>query len=133
MIKARIDEIIATLKVFDDWNDRYAYLMELGDEAPELNVAFRVPENRIGCMATLYFYVAYLDDVCSVEFYCNGFLPRGLAAMIREVCNGATRADIYRWMPYLVKELERVGLPEHLTPLRREALAEMVKRITVMA
>ena len=64
------------------WNERYNYLIKLGNQLPAMPVAFKIAENRIACNSQLYFYFYYIEDICHIEAEANTPIPQGLAALL---------------------------------------------------
>lgn len=129
-MKKKIDALKETFSLMPEWADRYNYLVELGENLPDMPVAFQVPENRILCNSMLFFYVCHIQDVCYIFASSNSSIPAGLAAMLYNLCDGVSRKDIRDNMPYLLATLKELGLIDNLTLSRRMALLSMLERIS---
>lgn len=128
-MKEKIQELTELFDMMPAWNDRYNYLIELGNQLPAMPVAFKMPENRINCNSQLYFHVYYTEDICHIEAEANTPIPQGLAALLYTFCNGLPWKEIRENLPELEYFLQSAGFPENLTPARRQALYEMMGKI----
>jgi len=129
--QAAAQELIEEFELFDDWVDRYQYLLERGEEIPPLPEAFRTEANRVrGCQSTVYLWARKKPGTTDViEFLADSDaeLVRGLIALLERLFSGQRAEDI------LAFDVEgffaRLGLDQHLTLGRRNGLAAMVQRI----
>jgi cysteine desulfurase/selenocysteine lyase len=129
--QAAANELIEEFELFDDWVDRYQYLLERGEEIPPLPDAFRTEANRVrGCQSTVYLWARKKPGSAdAIEFLADSDadLVRGLIALLERLFSGQKAADI------LAFDIEgffaRLGLDQHLTLGRRNGLAAMVQRI----
>jgi len=125
------DELIEEFELFDDWADRYQYLLERGEEIPPLPDAFRTEANRVrGCQSTVYLWARKKPGTSNViEFLADSDadLVRGLIALLERLFSGQKASDI---LSFDVEGFfARLGLDQHLTLGRRNGLAAMVQRI----
>jgi cysteine desulfurase/selenocysteine lyase len=125
------DELIEEFELFDDWADRYQYLLERGEEIPPLPDAFRTEANRVrGCQSTVYLWARKKPGTTDViEFLADSDadLVRGLIALLERLFSGQKAGDI---LSFDVEGFfARLGLDQHLTLGRRNGLAAMVQRI----
>ncbi len=125
------DELIEEFELFDDWADRYRYLLERGEEIPPLPDAFRTEANRVrGCQSTVYLWARKKPGTADViEFLADSDadLVRGLIALLELLFSGQKASDI---LSFDVEGFfARLGLDQHLTLGRRNGLAAMVQRI----
>jgi cysteine desulfuration protein SufE len=130
-----IEELIENFELFDDWDDRYAYLMELGNKMPPLPESERTEENRVkGCQATVWLKEAVTNDTPKrIEFLAdsNSQIVKGLVAMLRLLYSGKTPDAI---LEVDAKEVfTKLGLDRHLSPTRSTGLNSMVQRIRSLA
>jgi cysteine desulfurase/selenocysteine lyase len=129
--QAAADELIEEFELFDDWVDRYQYLLERGEEIPPLPDAFRTEANRVrGCQSTVYLWARKKPGTADViEFLADSDadLVRGLIALLEHLFSGQKAGDI---LSFDVEGFfARLGLDQHLTLGRRNGLAAMVQRI----
>ncbi len=129
--QAAADELIEEFELFDDWADRYQYLLERGEEIPPLPDAFRTEANRVrGCQSTVYLWARRKPGTADViEFLADSDadLVRGLIALLERLFSGQKASDI---LSFDVEGFFAcLGLDQHLTLGRRNGLAAMVQRI----
>lgn len=128
-MKEKLLELAELFNLMPEWVDRYNYLIELGCQMPPVPVAFKVAENRITCHSQLYFYVYYSENTCYIEAEANSSIPQGLAALLYVICNGRSRDEISENLSNIEAFLHTINLPRNLTPVRRQALFEMLGKI----
>ncbi|MEZ4466667.1 MAG: SufE family protein [bacterium] len=123
-----IDELVENFEFFDDWEDRYAYLIELGDALPTLPEGIKVPANLVvGCMSQVWL-VADLDaeNRLQIQADSDARIVRGLIAVLLVALQARTPAEV------LATDVEalftRLGLDRHLSLNRRNGFAAMVQR-----
>jgi cysteine desulfurase/selenocysteine lyase len=125
------EELVEDFELFDDWADRYRYLIEMGEKLPPLPAEFRTPEHRVhGCQSTVFLHARKQPGTADVvEFLADSDadLVRGLLALLQRVYSGQNAKDIRGFD--VQGFFGRLGLDQHLTMGRRNGLAEMVKRI----
>ncbi|HEY7329027.1 MAG TPA: SufS family cysteine desulfurase [Gemmataceae bacterium] len=129
--QAAADELIEEFEMFDDWADRYQYLLERGEAIPPLPDVFRTETNRVrGCQSTVYLWARKKPGTADViEFLADSDadLVRGLIALLEHLFSGQKAGYI---LSFDVEGFfARLGLDQHLTLGRRNGLAAMVQRI----
>ncbi len=133
--QAAADEIIDVFEFLDTWNDRYQYLMELGEKLPPMPDELKTECTRVyGCQSTVHITARKkpgTKDVLEFLADSDAELVRGLIGLLEHVFSGQRAADI------LAFDVEgffaRLGLEQHLTLGRRNGLASMVERIRLHA
>ena len=126
------DEIIEEFSGFDDWMDRYAYIIDLGNALEPLDEQFRTPEYLIeGCQSRVWIH-AEAGEGGTVTFTADSdaIIVKGIIALLLRVLSGQTPHDILAADLYFIKE---VGLQEHLSPTRSNGLVAMVKQMRMYA
>ncbi|MGN0212961.1 MAG: SufE family protein [Muribaculaceae bacterium] len=126
------DEIIEEFSGFDDWMDRYAYIIELGNALEPLDEKFKTPEYLIeGCQSRVWIN-AELNDDGNVVFTADSdaIIVKGIIALLLKVLSGQRPEAILAADLYFIKE---VGLQEHLSPTRSNGLVAMVKQMRMYA
>ncbi len=126
------DEIIDEFSGLDDWMDRYAYIIELGNAVEPLEERFKTPENLIeGCQSRVWLNAERMDDG-TIEFKADSdaIIVKGIVALLLRVFSrqrpkAILEADIYF--------IDKIGLKEHLSPTRSNGLVAMVKQIRMYA
>lgn len=129
--QAAADELAEVFEMFDNWNDRYHYLLELGEKLPPMPAELKVEANRVhGCQSIVYLFARQKPGADGeIEFLAdsNADLVRGLIALLQRLYSGQRAKEV------LAFDVEgffaRLGLDQHLTLGRRNGLAAMVQRI----
>lgn len=122
------DEIIEEFEGMDDWLDRYAYIIELGNQLPAIPDDLKTPANLIeGCQSRVWID-AKKDDDGKIEFGADSdaLIVKGIVALLMRVLNDRTPDEILNADLYFI---DRIGLSEHLSPTRSNGLVAMVKQI----
>ena len=131
-INEKQDEIIAEMSELDDWMDRYAYIIDLGNSLPPIAEEYKTPQNLIeGCQSRVWLH-ADLNSEGKVEFTADSdaIIVKGIISMLIEVLSGHTPQEILDADLYFI---DRIGLSEHLSPTRSNGLLAMVKQIKMYA
>lgn len=126
------DEIIEDVTAFDDWMDRYAYIIDLGNQLPPLAEEKKTPQNLIeGCQSRVWIDADMTDDGRLVfEADSDAIIVKGIIALLLRVLSGQRPADILAADLYFI---DRTGLRSHLSPTRSNGLTAMVKQIRAYA
>ena len=126
-VAAAQQEIIDEFSLFDDWMDRYQYLIDLGRRLPELPDALRTEENRIrGCQSQVWFVPEQKDGRLYFQAISDAAIVSGLIALLLRLYSGRYPQDILETPPEFVEALQ---LQSHLSPTRSNGLSSMLKAI----
>lgn len=131
-INEKQDEIIAEMSELDDWMDRYAYIIDLGNSLPPISEQYKTPEHLIeGCQSRVWLN-AELTPEGNVEFTADSdaIIVKGIISMLIDVLSGHTPREILDADLYFI---DRIGLSEHLSPTRSNGLLAMVRQIRMYA
>lgn len=131
-INEKQDEIIAEMSELDDWMDRYAYIIDLGNSLPPIDEQYKPPQHLIeGCQSRVWLN-AELTPEGKVEFTADSdaIIVKGIISMLIDVLSGHTPQEILDADLYFI---DRIGLSEHLSPTRSNGLLAMVKQIRMYA
>lgn len=122
------DEIIDEMEGMDDWLDRYAYIIELGNTLPPIHDDLKTPANLIeGCQSRVWIDAKKNDDGnIHFEADSDALIVKGIVALLMRVLNDRTPDEILNADLYFI---DRIGLSEHLSPTRSNGLVAMVKQI----
>lgn len=126
-----IDTIREDFSLLEEWEDRYRYVIELGDALPEFPASAQTDTNKVqGCVSQVWL-VTHVDDgadpVIRFDGYSDAHIVRGLVAIMLALFSGHRASEIVKIdVDATLKEL---GLNEHLSPQRANGLRSMVKRI----
>lgn len=133
--QAQADELVEDFALFDSWEDRYRYLIDLGRKLPPLDESHKTEDNRVrGCQSNVWL-VAHprlnQADVIEFEADSDAHIVKGLIALLERIYSGQPAKDI---LAFDAEEFfNRLGLSQHLSLGRRNGLFEMVKRIKTLA
>ena len=125
------DEIIDEFSGMDDWMDRYAYIIELGNGLDALDESLKTPDNLIdGCQSRLWLDAQYHDGVVTYRADSDAIIVKGIVALLIRVLSGQRPQDIVDADLYFI---ERIGLRDHLSPTRSNGLLSMLKQMRAYA
>lgn len=130
-IKEIQEEIIDEFSMFDDWMERYEYLIEIGKSLPLIDESFKLDENLIvGCQSKVWLHSEIKDDKIKFTADSDAILTKGLVAVLLRVFNNQSAKEILDSDLYFIDE---IGLKEHLSPTRANGLVSMIKQIKLYA
>ena len=125
------DAIIEEFADFDDWMDRYAYILDLGNEGPALDEQHKTPDNIIdGCQSRVWLVATYADGKIHFAADSDAIIVKGIISLLVRVLSDRTPQEILDSELYFI---EKIGLKEHLSPTRSNGLAAMIKQIRLYA
>lgn len=125
------DEIIDEFSVFDDWMDKYALLIDLGNSLPPIEEKYKTNENLIeGCQSRVWLQADYRDGRIWFEAESDAIIVKGIVSLLVRVLSGRTPDEILNADLYFI---DRIGLTEHLSPTRSNGLLAMVKQMRMYA
>lgn len=125
------DEIIEEFSMFDDWMDRYALLIELGNSLEKLDDKYKVENNLIvGCQSRVWLHADYENGKVVFHAESDAVIVKGIIALLIKILSGRTPDEIINTDLYFV---ERIGLKEHLSPTRSNGLVSMIKQMRFYA
>jgi cysteine desulfuration protein SufE len=120
-------ELIDEFSLFEDWMDRYQYLIDLGRRLPEFPEELRVEENRIrGCQSQVWFVAEEEDGRLNFRATSDAAIVSGLIALLLRLYSGRTPREILDTPPEFVSALQ---LESHLSPTRSNGLSSMLAAI----
>ena len=126
------DDIVDTLSFFDDWEDRYKYIIDLGRELPPLPEALHTEERKIrGCQSQVWIDTRVEDGKLQLAVDSDAFIVKGLLGVVLAAYNDKTPADVLAFD--IDAYFEQLDLLSHLTPTRGNGLRAMVARIREIA
>jgi cysteine desulfuration protein SufE len=132
----RADELVEAFEMFDNWEDRYRFLIDLGKKLPPLPENAKTEENLVqGCQSNVWMIAEPKReaDETRIDFIADSdsTIVRGLIAILRNVYSGETPRDILQFD--IDALLRRIELDQHLSLGRRNGLAGMVNRVKTLA
>ncbi|WP_134355090.1 SufE family protein [Flavobacterium psychrophilum] len=130
-IKEIQEEIVAEFSMFDDWMQRYEYIIHLGKNLPLISEEFKTEENIIkGCQSKVWLQGEQHDDKIVFTADSDAILTKGIIAiLIRTFSNQKAVAILEADMSFI----DEIGLKEHLSPTRANGLVSMIKQIKMYA
>jgi len=124
-------DIIEAFQLFEDWTQRYRYLIELGRDLPRLAPEEMTETNRLhGCQAQVWLVPSLRDGKLYLRANSDAAIVAGLIALVLKVYSGRTPQEILASTPTFI---DAIGLAEHLSPNRANGLALMLARIRALA
>jgi cysteine desulfuration protein SufE len=121
------DELVEEFQFFDDWMDRYQYLIDMGRKLPEFPDSDRTDENKIrGCQSQVWFVASKDDGRLIFRAISDAAIVSGLIALLLRIYSGRKPRDILDTPPDFVTALE---LEQHLSPTRSNGLSSMLEAI----
>ncbi len=130
-IEDRQQDIISQFSDIDDWMDRYAYIIDLGNELPPLPEELKTPDRLIeGCQSRVWLDARLKDGKVDFRADSDAIIVKGIISMLVEVLSGHTPQEILDADLHFIKD---IGLSEHLSPTRSNGLVAMVKQMRAYA
>ena len=130
-IKEIQEEIIDEFSMFDDWMERYEYIIEIGKSLPIIDESFKLDENLIiGCQSKVWLHSEIENENIKFTADSDAILTKGIVALLLRVFNNQSPKSILDSDLYFVDE---IGLKEHLSPTRANGLVSMIKQIKLYA
>lgn len=126
-VQAAQDEVIEEFAFFDDWMDRYQYLIDLGRRLPALGDSELVEENKIkGCQSQVWFVASHDNGRLKFRAISDAAIVSGLIALLLRIYSDRTPDDILNTPANFITAL---NLEQHLSPTRSNGLAAMLSAI----
>ncbi|WP_136067710.1 SufE family protein [Modicisalibacter radicis] len=124
-------ELIEEFGLFDNWMDRYQYIIDMGKQLPAFPEERKTPETKIqGCQSNVWIHHESRDGVVHFEATSDAAIVSGLIAVLMRIYNDRPASEIVATQPTFLEEL---GLDKHLSPTRSNGLHAMLKRIYALA
>ena len=124
-------ELIEEFSFFDDWTDRYQYLIDLGRQLPEYPQQWRTEEHRLhGCQSQVWIHHDHRNGAIHFDAISDSAIVSGLIALLLRVYSDRTAREILATKPEFIT---RIGLDSHLSPTRKNGLHAMLAAIAEIA
>ena len=121
------DEIIEEFEVFDDWMDKYQLLIDIGNSLEPIDEQYKKPQFLIeGCQSRVWVHATLVDGKVILQAESDTVIVKGIVTLLLRVLSGCTPQQILDTDLYFI---ERIGLKDHLSPIRSNGLVSMVKQI----
>ncbi len=125
------DDLIKRLNYFDNWKDKYKYIIDMGKQLQALPDEYKTDANRIhGCQSQVWIHIEEREGKLYLQATSDAAIVAGLIAILLKVYSGRTPQEIIA-MP--MNFLSETGLLQHLSPNRSTGLYHMIKRIQAEA
>ncbi len=121
------NEIVEEFSLFDSWDDKYEYIIDLGKKLPPLADEYRKDENKVrGCQSTVWLGAEYLDEKIVFHADSDAMIVKGLISMLIRVLSNQAPGDI---IDAKLDFINRIGMMSHLAQTRSNGLVAMVKQM----
>tara|TARA_B100001769_G_C21814903_1_gene443200 strand:+ start:124 stop:549 length:426 start_codon:yes stop_codon:yes gene_type:complete len=124
-------DIISEFSLFEDWMEKYEYIIELGKSIPLIDPKFKVDDNLIkGCQSKVWIHAELKNN--NILFYADSdaIITKGIIAILIRVFSNQNPKNI---LESDTKFIDEIGLKEHLSPTRANGLVSMIKQIKIYA
>lgn len=121
------DQLIEEFSMLPDWQDKYEYMMEMGEQLPLINEQYKDEEHLIpGCQSRAWIQTELVDGKMQFTADCEALIAKGIVALILKVLSNQPPEDIVNADLYLI---DRIGLSEHLSMTRAEGLKHLIDSV----
>ena len=130
-IKEIQDEIVDEFSMFEDWEERYQYMIDLGKTLPLIDSQYKTEDNIIkGCQSKVWVHAEMKDDKVVFTADSDAIITKGIIAILIRVFSNQHPKDI---IDADTSFIDDIGLKEHLSPTRANGLVSMIKQIKMYA
>ena len=130
-IAEKTQEIQETFSMFEDWMDKYAYLIELGKDLPIIDIQYKTNQYLIsGCQSRVWLHADLVDGKVVFSADSDAVITKGIVSLLVKALSGHTPDEILKAD---LGFLDEIGLKEHLSPTRANGLTSMIKQIKLYA
>jgi cysteine desulfuration protein SufE len=125
------EDLIDEFSVFDDWMQRYEYMIELGKSLPKIEEQYKTEDHLIkGCQSRVWVHAALDNGRLIFTADSDAIITKGIIAILIRVFSNQKPADILEANTDFIDE---IGLKEHLSPTRANGLVSMIKQLKLYA
>ena len=125
------NNVIEEFADFDDWMDKYALLIDLGNSLPPLEEKYKTESNLIeGCQSRVWLQADYVDGKILFKGESDAVIVKGIVSLLISILSDHTPQEILDADLYFI---EKIGLKEHLSPTRSNGLVARVKQMRMYA
>ena len=125
------EDIVYELSMFDDWMQRYEYIIELCKSLPLIDPQYKTEDNLIkGCQSKVWVHASLKEDKIIFTADSDAILTKGVIAILVRVFSNQSPKDI---IDADTNFIDRIGLKEHLSPTRANGLVSMIKQLKLYA
>jgi cysteine desulfuration protein SufE len=120
-------EIVEEFALFDSWDDKYEYIIDLGKRLPPLEAQYKTDDNRVrGCQSTVWLIAEERDNRIYFKAESDAVIVKGLISMLIRVLSGHTPDEI---IEAKLGFIQQIGMTTHLAQTRSNGLLSMVKQM----
>ena len=124
-------EIISEFQIFDDWMDKYEYIIDLGKELPLIDKDKKTDDRLIrGCQSNVWLDATVLEGKMKFTSDADAIITKGIIGLLIRVLNNETPESVAKSDLHFIKT---IGLQEHLSPTRANGLLSMVQKMKMTA
>jgi len=121
------EEIIEEFALFDSWDDKYEYIIDLGKKLEVLDEQYKTDSNRVrGCQSTVWLAAFYKDGIITYKADSDAVIVKGLISMLIRVLSGHTPDEI---LDAKLGFIQTIGMTSHLAQTRSNGLLSMVRQM----
>ncbi len=121
------NEIVEEFSVFDDWLDKYEYIIEIGSETNYVNKAFRQMGNIVnGCQSKVWVDAQFIDGKIIFKADSDAVITKGIVALLVRVLSGRTPEEILNANLFFI---DKIGFKQNLSPTRSNGLTAMIRKM----
>lgn len=125
------EEILKTFNIFDNWEQKYEYLIDLGKDLVAIDEIHKTDDNLIkGCQSRVWLYAKEENDKIFFSADSDAIMTKGIIALLIRVLSGQSAADIVNADLNFIK---KIGLKEQLSATRANGLVSMIKQMKLYA
>ncbi len=125
------NEIIDEFSMFEDWEERYQYMIDLGKELPLIQSQYKTEDNIIkGCQSKVWVHAEMNEDKIAFTADSDAIITKGIIAILIRVFSNQHPKDI---IDANTDFIDKIGLKEHLSPTRANGLVSMIKQLKMYA
>ena len=125
------NEIIDEFSMFEDWEERYQYMIDLGKDLPLIEAQYKTYSNIIkGCQSKVWVHAELKDDKLFFTADSDAIITKGIIAILIRVFSNQKPKDIIEANTDFI---EKIGLKDHLSPTRANGLVSMIKQLKMYA
>jgi cysteine desulfuration protein SufE len=125
------NNIVEEFAVFDDWLDKYNYLIELGRDLPVIDPRFKTRDFLIeGCQSKVWLYPEFDGNIITFTAESDAIITRGIVSLLIKVLSGRTPQEIISADLFFI---DKIGLRQNLSPTRSNGLLSMIKQMKLYA
>ncbi len=130
-IQHKQNQIIDEFNFFEDWSEKYQYLIDLGKSLPEFDQSNKIDSNLIkGCQSKVWLNSSFSDNMVIFEADSDAIISKGIISLLIRVFSGHNPKEI---LDANIDFIEKIGLNSHLSQTRANGLLSMIKQIKIYA